>query len=348
MSPSDLAECKQVELNIDTVKPKVLFVDIPGYKPLPDASVIRIAADGAELTSVTDTNAALAALRSGDHQSILVTNAPNFDLFSTARTCHSPPITVLVTDLTMEQYSLKLNGEEHTLVDFLLANRAPSAWTTNELRITLQKILRRDLFGIDKYLAPATPIVEAMVTGSGDREALNGNVMQFAEQNRLGQYMSKLVFGITEELLMNAIYDAPVAGGAHHYSEMPRTTAIKLQPNEYSKLSYGCDGTVFGVSVRDPFGALTKETLFRYLKKVLRRQDSSNLIDTKQGGAGLGLFKILYSSHSLICNVVPKQSTEVMALIDIHYQVRDFSRMTRSVAFFSDSLVSYPSKAAAS
>ena len=159
--------------------------------------------------------------------------------------------------------------------------------------------------------------------------------MTFAEDNRLGQYTSKLVFGITEELLMNAIYDAPVAGGKLHYAELPRTSPIVLQPDEYGKLTFGCDGSVFAISVADPFGALKREKLFQYLKKVLRRSDSANLIDTKKGGAGLGLFKILYSSHALICNVDPGRKTEVIALIDIQHQVRDFSKMARSVHYFA-------------
>jgi hypothetical protein len=296
--------------------------------------VIRVASEGAELTSVTDINAALASIRSSEPFAIIVANTPDHSFFKTARLLQPKAITILLTDLTMEQYSLRMNGEEHILIDQVLANRFPSQWTINELRVTIQKVIRKDFFGIEKYLAPATPVIRAAVTGSADREQLNSRVMQFAEQNRLGQYMSKLVFGITEELLMNAIYDAPVAGGAHHYNEMPRTMSITLSPAEHSSLAFGCDGMVFAVSVTDPFGALQKGTLFRYLKKVLRRQDSSNLIDTKQGGAGLGLFKILYSAHSLVCNVSQKKQTEVMALIDIHHQVRDFSRMTRSVAYF--------------
>ena len=159
--------------------------------------------------------------------------------------------------------------------------------------------------------------------------------MSFAEENRLGQYMAKLVFGITEELLMNAIYDAPVAGGRHHYGDLPRTTSVELDQSEYATLTYGCDGSLFGVAVCDPFGALKREKLYQYLKKVLRRTDSTNLIDTKKGGAGLGLFKILYSSHALICNVEPSKRTEVMALIDIQHQVRDFSKMARSVHYFT-------------
>lgn len=312
----------------------VLYVDIPGRKPLPEAAVLRVAGTSAEILGVTDPQSAMAVLRTTAPIDIMVANSPDPEIFTLARELQPDLSTVLVTESTMEQYSKQLFGKEDVLIDHVIANRIPTHWTINELRVTVQKILRRDIFGIEKYLAPATPIQDLTVKGSNDREAFNTMVMNFAEENRLGQYMAKLVFGITEELLMNAIYDAPVAGGHHHYGELPRTTSVELRPDEYSKLYYGCDGSVFGIAVADPFGALTRAKLFQYLKKVLRRSDSTNLIDTKKGGAGLGLFKILYSSHSLICNVDPQKRTEVMALIDIQHQVRDFSKMARSVHYF--------------
>lgn len=314
---------------------RVLYIDIPGRKPLPEASVLRVAGTNAEVISVTDVKSADAVLTTVAPIHVMISNCPEVDLFEIARISQPAMSTVLVTESTMEQYSKALQGKEDLLVDHVIANRMPSAWTVNELRVTVQKILREDIFGIGKYLAPATPIQQLTVRGSADRETYNTFVMNFAEENRLGQYIAKLVFGITEELLMNAIYDAPVAGGKHHYGELPRTTSIELQPSEYSTLSFGCDGSVFGIAVTDPFGSLRRDKLFQYLKKVLRRGDSANLIDTKKGGAGLGLFKILYSSHSLIVNVQPQRYTEVMALIDIQQQVRDFSKMARSVHYFS-------------
>lgn len=317
---------------------RVLYVDVPGRKPLPEASVLRVAGTSADIVGVTDPKSAVAVIKtaasSGRPLTVLVCNSPTPEIFATARELQPETKTVLVTESTMEQYSKLLDGKEEVLVDHVIANRIPTHWTINELRVTVQKILRGDIFGVDKYLAPATPIQHLTVKGSADRESYNTLVMNFAEENRLGQYMAKLVFGITEELLMNAIYDAPVAGGHHHYGELPRTTTVELRPSEYSQLTYGCDGSVFGIAVADPFGALTRAKLFQYLKKVLRRTDSTNLIDTKKGGAGLGLFKILYSSHSLICNVQPQKCTEVMALIDIQHQVRDFSKMARSVHYF--------------
>lgn len=312
----------------------VLYIDVPGRKPLPDASVLRIAGTSAQIIGVTDPASATTVIKNSERIDVIASNNPDLATFEAARSFHPDSAIVMITECTMEQYSKALAGREDELVDHVIANRAPAQWTINELRVTIQKILQRDIFGIDKYLGPGTPIQTLVVRGSSDREVYNTQVMNFAEENRLGQYMAKLVFGITEELLMNAIYDAPVAGGRHHYGDLPRTTSVELEPGEYASLSYGCDGSVFAIAVTDPFGALTRPKLFQYLKKVLRRGDSTSLIDTKKGGAGLGLFKILYSSHALVCNVEEGKHTEVMALIDIQHQVRDFSKMARSVHYF--------------
>src|SRR5690606_33329964 len=118
--------------------------------------------------------------------------------------------------------------------------------------------------------------------------------MKYAQDHKIGQHLSKMNFRISEELLMDAICDAPVAGGRQNFDQLPRTAVIELQEDEYATLQYGCDGKLFGISVSDPFGALKRDKLFQYLKKVLMRRDSSTLIDNKKGGAGLGIFKILY------------------------------------------------------
>ena len=313
---------------------RIFFIDLPGHKALPDGSMVRIAGALGEITSVTDAAAAITALNAGAGISIVVCNNAHLEIFQLIRQLHPHAKIVLITDETMEKYSSHLGGAEDQFVDHVIANRAPTPWTLHEFRITLQKIIRGDIFGLEKYMAPGAVIQHLTVHGSADRENYNSQVMAFADNNRLGHYMSKLAFGISEELLMNAIYDAPIAAGRTHYGELPRTSAIELAPDEYSTLSFSCDGTVLGISIADPFGALKRDKLFQYLKKVVKRADSANLIDTKKGGAGLGFFKILYSSHALVVNVHPGQRTEVMALIDIEHQVRDFSKMARSIHYF--------------
>jgi hypothetical protein len=234
----------------------------------------------------------------------------------------------------MQVYSQDLQGQEPELLDHIISFLSDE-WVAKETRVTVQKILKNELFGISKYLIGDVPIHSETVRGSADRERLNTQVQHWIDKCGIGKNICRLGSGIVEEMLMNAIYDAPVAGGRSFYEDLPRTEARQLAEDEYATLSYGADGDILAISIADPFGAFKREKFFSYLQKVLRRHDSDALIDKKKGGAGLGLFKMLYSSHAIICNVEPGKRTEVIALIDLAHSVRDFSQMPRSIHFFS-------------
>lgn len=314
--------------------PSVLYVDIAGYQPLPSRDVLSVAGEGSQIHAVVDVSAALAAVDTIDNLKVVMANAPVAEIYRAARKNHPAARTILLTQYPMKEYSRQLNGHEDDLIDHVIANRPASEWTINEVRVTLQKVVRADFFGIEKYLALGSKIFEITITGSEDREQHNTTVMKYAEDCRLGTHFAKMIYGICEELLMNVVYDAPLASGKHHYNELPRSTAIKLEPNEYAKLTYGCDGQVFALGAADPFGLFTQAKLYKYVRKVLKRSDSDSIVDDKKGGAGLGLFKILYSCHSLVCNVEPNKKTETIALISVGEQLRDFEKMARSIHYF--------------
>lgn len=312
-----------------------LFADAGGYKPLPQVEALRVIASNYNLESVADPRAALLILKKYPDISLLVSNAPDHDLFTEFRQRHPKGTSILVTDLPMKAYSEALRGKEAELIDHIIVNKGRENWTVNQLRITLHKMNTHDIFGIDKYLAPNTVIHREPIKASAERDVLNLQVQKFAEACHLGQHLARVSFGITEELLMNAIFDAPAAAGIERFKDIDQVTPIVLLPEEWGELSYGCDGQILAISSSDPFGALKKTTLLRYLKKVLRREDGEGLIDDKKGGAGLGLFKILYSSHGIVCNVSEGKRTEIMALIDINDPLRDFSSLARSIHYFS-------------
>ena len=320
---------------------QICFINLPGHASLPHKFILNTISDDVHETSPDHINiyegdslAEAKSLLENTHFDIVVTNVPSVEIFSTVRSKLPHATTILITDTSMEKYSVSLDGKEDIFLDHVIANRYPQKWTINELRVTLKKMTSHDLFGIGKYMEPGSFINSQIITRSADRDVYNKLVMKTAEDAGLSQHLSKLIFGITEELLMNAIYDAPVASGNTYYHELPRTTSIELKPHEYSTLSYAFDCNTFAIAVQDPFGALKRDKFFQYLKKVISRADATHLIDSKKGGAGLGLFKILYSSHSLVCNIEAQKRTEVIALIDAHHQIRDFSKMPRSVHYF--------------
>lgn len=313
----------------------LLFVDCSGYKSLPPIEALRVIAGNSQVESVTSLKAATRVLEHHPRVDIMVSNSPDFGLFQRFRQHNPSGHIILVTELPMKDYSQLLQNQEEKLIDHIVANKGPHTWTSQQLRVSIRKLITGDIFGIEKYLAPHTIVHRELVRGSAEREELNMKVMRFAEACHLGQHAARMAFGITEELLMNTVYDAPAAGGVQRFQNVEQTHAIVLEPSEFGELTFACDGQILAISSSDPFGALKKHTLLNYLKKVLKREDSVGLIDEKRGGAGLGLFKILYSSHGIVCNVSQGQRTEIMALIDLDDQLRDFASMTRSIHYFS-------------
>lgn len=312
----------------------LLYVNVAGCPQLPSKDALSIFAHGVDVTAVTDLTAAHSVLASNPGLTCLVSNCTDRALFEASRAQNPKRSHILVTDKAMDEYSVQLGGHEDTLLDHVIAHRTATSWLNDELRVTIQKLMTGDIFGIEKYLSQDCDVHRIQIASSGSREQYNSQVYRFAEDCRLGAHIAKSVWGISEEMLMNAIYDAPAAAGITRFLNMPRTTRVELFDHERSTLSFACDGDYFIIAVEDPFGLMTKEKLNAYAKKVLRRADSNSIIDSKAGGAGLGLFKILYSSHALVFNVEEKKRTEIMAIIEINEQLRDFGKMPRSLHFF--------------
>lgn len=111
-----------------------------------------------------------------------------------------------------------------------------------------------------------------------------------------------------DEMLMNAIYDAPGGTGVHADAE----------------LQVACDGKRFAVSVRDGFGTLARATVLRYLHKCLHQAQQ---IDNKVGGAGLGLYMLANTASAVVFSVRPGASTQVTCVFDLtarKLQLRQF------------------------
>jgi hypothetical protein len=316
--------------------PKALFVEIASSQALPPAPALEVASVGADRIIVSSTKQAIQSLAHLQQNTlaVLVSNTADVQLFAECRKRHPHASTVLMTDHTIHQYATDLESKDTELLDHVIAN-VSERWAIDDLRITIQKILRKDIFGIEKYLQGETAVFHKTVSSSLDRDVINSEVQKWAESCGLGKNIGRLAFGITEELLMNAIFDAPIAGGRANYELLERTSHRNLQPDEYSELSFAYDSRILAISIADPFGAFKREKWWHYTRKILKRDDTEVLIDTKKGGAGLGIFKILYSSHGVVCNIDPGKKTEVIVLIDSTHPVRDFAVMPRSIHYFS-------------
>jgi hypothetical protein len=180
--------------------------------------------------------------------------------------------------------------------------------------ITVQKFVTGDLFGIEKYLPSGTMVHLTRLREYRGRTAAIDEVLAFAEKVGVRRQVRSAIGQVCEELLMNALYDAPAdEQGNPLFAEVELKARLdRLSPRPVS-IRYAATESGFAVSVRDRFGRLDKATVLRYIDKCLH---SPQQIDRKVYGAGLGIYLIANAAAQFVLNVAPGIATEVVCTFD--------------------------------
>lgn len=214
-------------------------------------------------------------------------------------------------------------------LSYLMAN--PMPLLAEEMIATVLKLLRREIFGLEKYLAWGVRVGERVVrTYEAKREAM-GEVTGYAKEVGARRPVIAKIESVVDELLMNALYDAPAAAGGTR--PPPVTGNNEPPPEARAVLRWACDGRYFAVSVEDAFGALRKDAIVEHLARA-RSERGRPRPGHEGNGAGLGLYFILSSVTRFVANIEPGKRTEVVCLFDLKQAGRDADACARSLHVF--------------
>lgn len=180
--------------------------------------------------------------------------------------------------------------------------------------VTAQKLLTGDIFGLEKYLPEGTPVNYFRLRDFQGRSTAIDTILQFAEERGIRRQVRSAIGQVCEELLMNALYDAPVdESGNQIFAEVdPHDRVDSMSPRPVS-IRYAATDSQFAVAVRDRFGRLAKNTILAYINKCLT---SAQQIDRKTYGAGLGLYLVANAAAGYVVNVAYGMATEVVCTFD--------------------------------
>lgn len=180
--------------------------------------------------------------------------------------------------------------------------------------VTAQKLLTGDIFGIEKYLPEGTPVHYVRLRDFEGRGKAIDTILDFAAQNKMRRQVRNAIGQVCEELLMNALYDAPVdEEGQQIFAEVDPHDRTAVKSPKPVSIRYAATETQFVVAIRDRFGRLAKNTILAYINKCIF---SPVQIDRKTYGAGLGLYLVANAAASYICNVAYGIATEVVCTFD--------------------------------
>jgi len=177
------------------------------------------------------------------------------------------------------------------------------------------RILYGDIFGLEKVVPWGTRVYSMLVGDYQEKSVCIAQVSEYASTMGVRRKYRESIEQVLDEMLMNALYDAPVdAEGKQMFADIPTKSRISLRMEQKAVVQYSCDGDSFTLSVRDSFGTLDRDTVLRYLHKCLHAEQQ---IDRKTGGAGLGLYIMANATTLFFFNVLPGVATEVLCTFDL-------------------------------
>ena len=145
--------------------------------------------------------------------------------------------------------------------------------------------------------------------------------------NRVVEMVGELAY----ELVMNAMYDAPVDARGRAIYAANRKAQITLAAHERPTVRAGTDGSRFVLQVSDPFGRLER----RHIVDGLARGFAGGEQDRSHGGAGLGLFMCHNACSALCFDITRGTRTEVTAVLDLDLNLRELRTLAKSLHVWS-------------
>ena len=165
---------------------------------------------------------------------------------------------------------------------------------------------------------------------TAERDAVSAQVQAFIDKIGTPKRVGEMFYELCHELLMNAMYDAPVDEQGRPKYAHDRKNSIQLEDDEAPTVRIASDGVKIVLSVADPFGRLGRHHVFGGLVRGLKGGE----MDQSGGGAGLGMVKVYHSTVSTLYDVVRGRKTEVTGVFELDMNLREFRTLPKSVHFF--------------
>jgi hypothetical protein len=190
-------------------------------------------------------------------------------------------------------------------------------------------------FGLERYFEEGTPIRKIQLKRSSQKSPAVEAVQNVLTKLNLVSRVAAFTAQATDELLMNAIFDAPVdAKGKTTRKALARDIDFALNDNESVQLEFAHTEGYIGIRVRDQFGSLSIDTLLGFLRKDY--QTGAYVPRKNDPGAGLGLNGIIQTGMSVLFISRPGDKTEVMIFVARTENYKTFRSGFRFLSILSE------------
>jgi hypothetical protein len=197
-----------------------------------------------------------------------------------------------------------------------------------------QLALENDMpFGVARYLPAESAVRQIILKRSSQKsaavDAIQGALTKQGVQGRL----AALVAQAADELVLNALYDAPSVGGKRVRYKESRNADFELTENDQVTVEFGQCSGYLAVGVGDKFGTLLRRNMLDSLRKHLEKEGADST-KVKVEESGLGLHGIVRSGVSLVYVNKPRDRTQMILIFPRVENYKDFRTSFRFLSLF--------------
>ncbi len=186
-------------------------------------------------------------------------------------------------------------------------------------------------FGLGTLLNSKAKVQVVKLTESGQKQEAVEAIKEYLLAAKFQSRMATVVANAVDELLMNAIYDAPVDDlGKQAHASIPRSTPLPLDGQAGVEMHVGYDGLYVAVTAVDQYGSLDKAKLLGHISKIYTEEEYK--VRTTSAGAGIGLATVFRSGGSFFFVSENRVRTEVTVFFRRMDTFRDFKDQFRFIS----------------
>jgi hypothetical protein len=195
----------------------------------------------------------------------------------------------------------------------------PMPVLAEELLATVQKLLRNEVFGLEKYIAWGADVRGYTLEDAAERGDVVTALASDVTAVGLPERVSSLVSVIADELLANALYVAPLDDHKRRYRVTEaRERSRALRGRDVVTVRWATDARYLAIEVRDRWGTLDPDTVAERL--------ASGKVGSSAPESGMGLALAYACCNQLVIDLEPEVMTEVIALLDVRYKPTEIGR----------------------
>ncbi|MFZ9595851.1 MAG: hypothetical protein ACO3A2_07205 [Bdellovibrionia bacterium] len=215
--------------------------------------------------------------------------------------------------------------------NFMMRNYGEVKKSGEQYGRIVQAMQAERAFGLPRFLKAGAKVQVIKLSQSTQKNAAVDAVRNFLAAAKFQSRMAMTIVSAVDEVLMNAIFDAPVdALGKQIYATTPRSTSFALEGQSAVELHVAYDGELLTLSVVDFFGSLDKARLFSHIAKAYHQEEYK--VKASQAGAGVGLGSVFRTGSSFLFISENQVKTEVVVFFRKFQSYRDFRNQFRFLA----------------